>query len=68
MLLAACRDFGVLPTEAVMIDDTPVGTKAADAAGMPAIGFAAASDADKLRATGHPVVFKMTDVQALLGL
>ena len=51
-----------------MIDDTPVGTRAADAAGMPAIGFSAASDAAKLMATGHPVAHTMAQVQKLLGL
>ncbi len=68
MLLAACRDNGVAPSDAVMIDDTTAGTRAADAAGMPAIGFAAASNADKLRATGHPVVFTMDEVRARLGV
>ena len=68
MLLAACRDNGVAPADAVMIDDTTAGTRAADAAGMAAIGFAAASDADKLRATGHPVAHTMDEVRARLGL
>ncbi len=68
MLLAACRDNGVTPTQAIMIDDSTAGIRAADAAGMPAIGFAAASNADKLRATGHPVTYTMAQVQNLLGL
>jgi beta-phosphoglucomutase-like phosphatase (HAD superfamily) len=68
MLLAACAATGVKPSDAVMIDDTPVGTLAADAAGMRAIGFSAASDAAKLLATGHPVAHTMTQVQKLLGL
>ena len=68
MLLAACAATGVKPCDAIMIDDTPVGTRAADAAGMPAIGFSAASDAAKLMATGHPVAHTMAQVQKLLGL
>ena len=68
MLLYACEKAGVDPRDAVMIDDTTAGTRAADAAGMPAIGFAAASDVDKSTATGHPVAFTMTEVTALLGL
>ena len=68
MLLAACRAAGVSPRDAVMIDDTTAGTRAADAAGMPAIGFAAASDAEKLRATGHPVAVTMSEIQTKLGL
>ena len=68
MLLAACVATGVIPQNAVMIDDTPIGTAAADAAGTRAIGFAAASNAERLRATGHPVAHTMVDVQKLLGL
>ncbi len=68
MLLAACSDTGIAPARAVMIDDTTAGTRAADAAGMPAIGFAAASNADLLRATGHPVALSMSEVQQLIGL
>ncbi len=68
MLLAACAQAGVDPADAVMIDDTPIGTRAADAAGMRAIGFAAASDAGALKATGHPVAHSMAEVRDLLGL
>lgn len=68
MLLMAVAQAGVSVAEAVMIDDTTAGTRAADAAGMPAIGFAAESDADRLRATGHPVVCTMDEVRGLLGL
>ena len=68
MLLAACAQAGVDPKDAVMIDDTPTGTKAADAAGMPAIGFSAASDAARLAATGHPVARDMAEVRSLLAV
>ena len=68
MLLHACKIAGVDPSDAVMIDDTTAGTRAADAAGMRAIGFAAASDVEKLKATGHPVAFTMAEVTTLLGL
>ena len=68
MLLLACAQAGVASNEAVMIDDTTAGTRAAEAAGMPAIGFSAASDAEKLRATGHPVAANFAQVTALLGL
>lgn len=68
MLLAACEQAGVAPSEAVMIDDTTAGTRAADAAGMPAICFAAASEDAPLKASGHPVAYTMAEVQALLGL
>lgn len=63
MLLAACKDAGVAPPDAVMIDDTTAGTRAADAAGMPAIGFAAASNAAPLLATGHPVIRTMAQLR-----
>lgn len=67
MLLAACEQAGVQPADAVMIDDTTIGTRAADAAGMRAIGFSAASDAEALKATGHPVAATMAEVRAILG-
>jgi len=68
MLWHACKVAGVAPSDAVMIDDTTAGTRAADAAGIRAIGFAAASDVGKLKATGHPVAFTMAEVTTLLGL
>lgn len=68
MLLLAMEQAGAGPDETVMIDDTTSGTRAADAAGVRAIGFAAASDAEKLRATGHPVANEMREIAALLGL
>jgi len=67
MLLRAAALANVAPDDAIMIDDTTAGTRAADAAGMRAIGFAAASDASSLIATGHPVARTMPDVQKLLG-
>ena len=68
MLLAACEQAGVSVKDAVMIDDTTTGTRAADAAGMAAIGFAAVSDVDALRATGHPVAHSMAEVREWLGV
>jgi len=68
MLWHAAERAGVSPADCVMIDDTTAGTRAADAAGMRAIGFAAASDADALIATGHPVAYTMAEVAALLGV
>lgn len=68
MLIAAMTQANASPSQTVMIDDTPVGIKSADAAGTRAIGFAAASNADALRATGHPVAMTMADVQRLLRL
>ena len=68
MLLHAVKVAGVRPADAVMIDDTINGTRAADRAGMRAIGFAAASDAQALVATGHPVAMTMAEVGRLLGV
>lgn len=68
MLHAAMAQAGVAPSDTVMIDDTPVGIGSAIAAGTRAIGFAAASNADALHATGHPVGMTMAEVQDLLGL
>ncbi len=68
MLLAAAKQAGAAVEHAIMIDDTIAGTRAADAAGMRVIGFAEASDAEALAATGHPVAHSMAEVRALLGL
>lgn len=68
MLFRAMDQANVGPTDTVMIDDTIAGTRAADAAGVRAIGFAAASDAEKLKATGHPVAMTMAEVTSLLEL
>jgi len=67
LLLRAARQAGVPRQDAVMIDDTTAGTRAADAAGMRVIGFVAASDAEPIRATGHPIAMTMYEVQGLLG-
>lgn len=68
MILMAIEQAKVTAEETIMIDDTTAGTRAADAAGVRAIGFAAASDAMKLKQTGHPVAMTMSEVQSLLKL
>ena len=68
LLLMAARAANVNPADCVMIDDTKAGTRAAKAAGMAAIGFAAASNAEKLREEGVPVAMHMAEVAELLGL
>jgi HAD superfamily hydrolase (TIGR01509 family) len=68
LLLLAARNAGIDPADCVMIDDTTVGTRAAQAAGMRAIGFAAASDANAFDKSGFPVARGMTQVTRLLGL
>jgi len=68
MLLAACAQAGISPADAIMIDDTPIGIRAAKAAGTGAIGFAEASDASALEATGVQVARSMHEVKRLLGL
>ena len=66
-LLAADR-AGVAPGRCVVVDDSPTGCRAARAAGMACIGFAAASDPDRLAAEGATPVRTMTEAAALLGI
>ena len=68
LLLHAARIAGIAASDCVMIDDTTAGTRAAAAAQMRAIGFAAASDAESLRTAGVPVAMHMQEVADLLGL
>lgn len=68
LLLMAAKAADIGPADCIMIDDTKAGTRAAKTAGMAAIGFAAASNADKLRAEGVPVAMNMAEVADLLGL
>jgi len=63
MLLASCTAAGVRPDQAVMIDDTQAGWKAAQAAGMPCFAFLPGKDkpADLFGAT---YVTSMADIRA----
>jgi beta-phosphoglucomutase-like phosphatase (HAD superfamily) len=52
LLLAACAELGVAPSEAVSLTHSGAGIVACRAAGMPAIGIASGDEADRLRDYG----------------
>ncbi|MDJ1009129.1 MAG: HAD family phosphatase [Paracoccaceae bacterium] len=66
--LKLAETLGVAPAEAAVVDDSPAGLKAALAAGIPAIGFAERTPADRLGALGVPTARSMGAVAELLGL
>jgi HAD superfamily hydrolase (TIGR01509 family) len=70
--LQAAAACGVLPQACVVIEDSPTGARAALAAGIPCLGFAAdgpdTPPARGLTALGVPVFHNMTDLPPLLAL
>jgi HAD superfamily hydrolase (TIGR01509 family) len=67
VFLLAARTFGVAPARCVVIEDTPTGVRAAVAAGMHAIGFAANTPARRLIEAGaHRIVTRMHDLPVML--
>lgn len=67
LFLFAARHFAVEPRRCVVVEDSATGIAAARAAGMRALGFAAHTPADVLRAAGAHVVFgRMSELPGLL--
>lgn len=68
LLRHAMQVAGVGPDETVMIDDSPAGCGAAQAAGVRCFGFLPVGDTSKLEATGATPVRSMAALQKALGL
>lgn len=69
ILLLAARDMKVDCSEAVVVEDSPIGVYAALAAGMRAIGFADIVPEQRLAESGaHVIVKSLGDIPAVLGL
>ncbi|MFO1327653.1 MAG: HAD family hydrolase [Rubrivivax sp.] len=69
LFLHAAARLGARPAHTLVVEDTPTGVRAARAAGMTAIGFAAMTPAATLREAGaHDVVASMAELGALLPL
>ena len=67
LFLLAARTLGADPARTTVVEDTPTGVKAAKAAGMRAIGFAAMTPAGRLQAAGADAIARsMAEVAALL--
>ncbi|WP_071674516.1 HAD family hydrolase [Nioella nitratireducens] len=68
LYLAAAAHHGVDPTRAVVVEDSATGVRAAQAAGMRCLGYAAHDDGARLAAVGAEVFESMFHVPMLIGL
>ncbi|NPD16593.1 HAD family phosphatase [Xinfangfangia sp. D13-10-4-6] len=72
LYLACAKACGAAPENCVVIEDSPTGARAAIAAGIPCLGFAAhgqnTAPAKGLKALNIPLFHRMQDLPALLGL
>ncbi|WP_246831248.1 HAD family hydrolase [Pseudotabrizicola formosa] len=68
LYLHAARQLGVAPEGCVVIEDSPTGARAAQAAGMRCLGYAAHTPAERLAAVGAEPFFDMADLPRLIGL
>lgn len=66
--LKAAEDTGVIPARCVVIEDSATGARAAKAAGMHCLGFAAYTEAARLMPVCDALFTSMDDLPALLGL
>lgn len=68
LYLHMVADFGLQPSECVVVEDSHTGARAARAGGIPCLGFAAHDDGARLAAEGAVVFHAMKDLPGLLGL
>jgi HAD superfamily hydrolase (TIGR01509 family) len=68
LFLHAARSMSAEPASCVVVEDTPSGVAGARAAGMRAIGLAADSDPEALRAAGAELIGTLIELPAVLGL
>jgi len=68
LFLHAARALRAPPETCIVIEDSPSGVRAAVAAGMKVLGYAAAESPEALRQAGAVTFSRMSDVPGLIGL
>jgi HAD superfamily hydrolase (TIGR01509 family) len=66
VFLYAAREMGFAPEACVVVEDTEVGVRAARAAGMSVLGYAALTEPARLAAAGARVFHRMAELAALI--
>jgi HAD superfamily hydrolase (TIGR01509 family) len=68
LYLHAAKSLNAAPPQCVVVEDSPTGARAARAAGIRCLGYAALGHEDALRAEGAEIFFDMAELPGLLGL
>ncbi|NEX45991.1 HAD family hydrolase [Pseudotabrizicola algicola] len=68
LYLHAAARLGVAPSGCIVIEDSPTGARAAHAAGMRCMGYAAHTPPERLAAVGAVPFFDMAALPGLIGL
>jgi HAD superfamily hydrolase (TIGR01509 family) len=68
LFLHAAATLGVAPADAIVVEDTPSGVRAAVSAGMRVLGLTADSDAKALQEAGAELLPCLADLPSRLGL
>lgn len=66
LFLHAAAALDVSPEQCIVIEDSPSGARAAIAAGMRVLGYAADEDAARLAGAGAEVFYEMAELQGLI--